>query len=612
MGPCVANHRPWTDRFADWLVVALVEVLRDMNCSELSTHSRSTTCLLLLAVLCVVVFTVCFALQAGDYGRWDETTIIEPVARGDLRAPHPPLYLLLLRPWLQMWSKHDLGARILNLCLFALTSAILLRIISRFREGLAGPFLVLILLFSAPLIRQGVMLIDYPATCMLSVTCYLWAILAYDPAKRSTLMWTMASILMVCLTSMSLVPIVLLSAPVYAWLASKRRTAVLQMLGIEAAAVFLFAALWYLFGIVYGNPLSEPFTHAAYLTGIQHVVDFDRLQRIFAWVGAPFAAMVILSTVLAIAKPCSWRLRFVGVIGWVLFVQSAALGILHYGFPKYEVLAFPFLIVFVAGCLTQHLQTALTRPTRMGLALQLLALALLCALAGRLGDPLLGLGENTWWLPEGLPAQTTLRLLLPSAMAVAAFFLIGRLSRLSRTDNMALSLLLGCLACWLPVQVIQARADYETRFTYGSTGFAAVLASIATRLQPTDLVGCPGDMGYYLRRARWFDAGQGYAQYSPRQLEWLVDHASCVAIPKELSSSRPFALAKAAYGVPVRIGDWSVFYSGSHNAANEPYPARHLPGGAPDLASRASDWREARSLRDDATKSMRLVGIVHD
>lgn len=440
---------------------------------------------------------------------------------------------------------------------------------------------MLIVLLSAPLLCQGILLVDYPAIAILSLCFFLWAITTYEPTPKCRGLLVALSVTMVCWSNLGPVPLVLLSAVAYSWLQSRTWTAVLRMIIIDFCGVAVFLGTWYIVGAAYQLPFTTPFAHAIQSTGKHGLATFDELQRMAAWWGMPLLGILLVSIGCALRSAVKWRSWFIGVTGLLLLMQYVVLGDHHYGFPKYQLLAFPFLAVFLTDSIAASIVTSVPGVRSVWgsvcIGVGLAGAALVC----HLGDPLLHLGSGAWWLPVWLPARTSLRLLIPPTVVFSAFGLIGHFRRLRTVENVLVAMLLSLVTYGAAVQTIQAHAPYETRYTYGSQGFGESLSLVREHRAANALVGCPWDMGYYLGHDQWFDISQVSPLYGSPQMASLLAQADCVAIPKTLvGHERLLEDVASTHSTPVSVGDWLVFYFASPRSRN----------------SRQADWRGLGAL----------------
>jgi hypothetical protein len=202
----------------------------------------------------------------------------------------------------------------------------------------------------------------------------------------------------------------------------------------------------------------------------------------------------------------------------ILFLLSGAIGYIlvggiTFGFPKYHAPFLPVISLLVAAYTVYKTgQTSARELVIFGL----LIAGSVAWFIYMVGDPILTLNfafrDTMIHSPINVPnilaeflRQIGMSCLLAVA-AIAVMYLVSRRSGLYR--NCVVGLTAALLSLWLAMNIIQAKADYLTRYCYGDRETRQMISFLKSKMAPNDLVLATRDIVYYTNNGTpyWADS----------------------------------------------------------------------------------------------------------
>jgi hypothetical protein len=271
--------------------------------------------------------------------------------------------------------------------------------------------------------------------------------------------------------------------------------AALHTLVIGVGGLALFGVSWLLIATVLGFPLDMPF--GVNLVQWQDSADVARrayaspgafiegLQPTVMWLGPGLVALGLLGVAVRGAQlACEWRIRKIDLVIGVAIVFVLGYVNKNAGwFPKYQVALAPLL-----ACLAAPLVAQVVRGRALWIVTSVAGLASLATTLALVGDD--WAMERTWAI-EPLTAALLLAIVVLSAV-------VGPRGAITGTVGLALG--------WsLAIDLVQARAPYQTDYWYGTTGTAEAARWVDAHLLPDQTYVAAKEVAIRSRDQRYVD-----------------------------------------------------------------------------------------------------------
>jgi hypothetical protein len=442
---------------------------------------------------------------------------------GEYDLGNPPLYYYLLALFFKLFGASDVVARIPGI-IGTIGTGLLLYVIGRMTTGdrdkgrMIGSLASLFYLLN-PATIQGALIVDIdcallPVLSVAMITCFLRAI-----RDNGYGYWILCGLLLcVSLWAKLTTPLLLLGIiALYVMVDRGLRS------GIHKAAIVAFWGIggfllsWGLYTKMKHIPFWYPFDYLieSFVTKQLTGSAWERLNlafRSFTQLSLWWSPFLLLLALLGGHERIKRFFQNRRMIIWdvlALFFFSGALayilvGGITFGFPKYHAPFLPILSFLLAGYLVYMIGETSKREL-MIIALFIAGGVVWCIYL--VGDPLLTLNfairdamihnpVNAQNILKDFLRQIALSCLLAVVM-VTAFYLLFRRSGLYR--NCVVGLMATLLSSWLAMNIIQAKADYLTRYCYGDRETSNMLSFIKSKISPNDVILATRDIVYYVK-----------------------------------------------------------------------------------------------------------------
>jgi 4-amino-4-deoxy-L-arabinose transferase-like glycosyltransferase len=352
---------------------------------------------------------------------------------------------------------------------------------TREAKAVAGGVAVTLVMLS-PLVVQSTLILDIDFTLLLPLTLlFLLLYVRLEHSRRSWIWLAPLFGIMLWAKMTNPVPVVAV-AVVWQVLRGKMQRAGLHALAIGGGGAVLFGVSWYLVGRWLSFPLDMPF--GVNLVQWQDSADVARrayaspgtfvegLQPTVLWLGPGVVALGLMGVAVRVAQlVCRWR-----ILEADLLIGLATLLVLGYvnksagWFPKYQVVLAPLLACLAAPLIAQ-LWAARPRVAS--------ALAILSTLAG--GTAVFVLVRDAWALQRTWAIDPTPAAWLGASIALCTA--AGVVWRATAAASIAATV--GVALGWsMAIDLVQARAPYQTDYWYGTTGTQQAAEWVDAHLRP--------------------------------------------------------------------------------------------------------------------------------
>ena len=474
----------------------------------------------------VVIYLLLASRHAADPFTNDETwefyaskTLLEEgkplTVTGQTNALHPHGYYYLVSGAFRLLGVGEVSARCVGITATVLCYLLILRLVRVLsgKEGEIEPrtcFLVGLFYLLSPMVVQGSLVITAD-TGIHHLVILLFLVYFVERYPFTSLdLGVLAGLFALCLWAKIVAPCLVLGSVVL-WLLYRREWLRAFLVSSVAGGGGLVLFFWFWTGHCHSMN-ADPLAAGRYIWKVltsrkleaDHLagaVNAARGAVIFlVWIGPP-VALLLARTILHFGREIREGARpLVGPLlasGCTLLLVDTVVGGIGYGFPRYHATMMPIWGALLALYADEALGTE--RPSPLLWAGGAAAAAWLFLVAG---DPLLALNfdlkASALRLPDLLsppPAVVALTVLLFLAPLAAGLVLARRLASAPAT---AAILILLAAAHSLSLNVIQARADYLTHYSYGEKGTREMLAHCSERLTKGKKVLSCMDVVYHL------------------------------------------------------------------------------------------------------------------
>lgn len=442
---------------------------------------------------------------------------------GEYDLGNPPLYYYVLALFFQLFGVSDVAARIPGI-IGTIGTGLLLFAIGRMTtedrdKGCLIGSLASVLYLLNPATIQGALIVDIdcallPVLSVTMIVCFLWAVRGNGGGY-----WILCGLsLCVSLWAKLTTPLLLLGIiALYIMVDRGLRS------GIHKAAIVAFWGIggfllswglytkmkhipfWYPFDYLVGSFVTKQLTGSAWE---RLNLAFRSFTQLSLW-WSPFLLLLALIGGFERIKRFFQNRRMIIWDALALFFFSGALayilvGGITFGFPKYHAPFLPIVSFLLAGYLVYMIGETSKREL-MIIALFIAGGVVWCIYL--VGDPLLTLNFalrdamihdplNTQNIIRDFLRQIALSCLLAVVMVTACCLLFMR-SGLYR--NCVLGLMATLLSSWLAMNIIQAKADYLTRFCYGDRETKKMISFLKREISPNDVILATRDIVFYVK-----------------------------------------------------------------------------------------------------------------
>jgi hypothetical protein len=281
---------------------------------------------------------------------------------------------------------------------------------------------------------------------------------------------------------------------------------VYEVSAISIIGVGLYLVLWWIYSEAKDLPFLLPFSNLTAHIGYQHISGtFSdsiaqlalRAARLIIWVSPLFILLGIIATTARIKE--FWREKRLSSIDvlliyfWSVFIGYLLIGGITFGFPRYHFPMLPALSIIVAYFIFQ----IRARIDRKGIVIySILILFLVVYNVIVVGDLVYGINYKLKesLIDDAISTRTallkfTLQSLLYSIPLIVVFFITRVFAKgYSLLKVLTLSLFVCTITANLSLNIIQARAEYNTGYEYGGTGTRDVIDFLVRNVKPNSII----------------------------------------------------------------------------------------------------------------------------
>ena len=433
--------------------------------------------------------------------------------------PHPHLYDILLAVFFKFLGRGAVSARLVGILCFLATLALtyyLVKEIFKDRENnrLIGALACLLFAIN-PLAIQGAILLDIENTILTTLlTLFIFCFVRFYKSSTAKRLILLGAVFGITLWAKLTTPLVfILIIPAFYALEGQFKRGILYTFVISVIGLGLFSSSWWLYCRIYNIPFLMPFrTTIGEFLGLQSVGGLSdvltywakRSMDVTLWI-SPF---LLLLGIVAVGRRIKrlWlekKASFVDLLVMyvlLIFVVYIFTGGTRFGIPRHHFAMLPILSIIVVALIFELVPDIKKKQLLFFGGIMLLLIGYNIAFVGDL------IYNSRIPFKEALIENSSVK---PALMGLAFRFLLYLLpliaifpiAKLSTNRNnylrtTILYMLTMIIAASLSLDILQARAEYQTLYCYGEKGVMEVVNFLDKKVPPDKTIVAPHGITY--------------------------------------------------------------------------------------------------------------------
>lgn len=428
---------------------------------------------------------------------------------------HPPLYIIILTIPQYFFGENPIALRSVAILCEILTIILIFLITSELvtkRKLFWASFAAIIYTLN-PLAVQSSIILDIDG----SILNFFMVLFVYFYIKNKSHGYLIPSLLLVFWSKFSGTVILCGSLVTYTIL-TKNLKKIKQSMVIIISSGLLFLLTFWIYTRYYNLNFLMPLKRGSIIDSLISIISgsFGSIAKslwsikLFFYFAIPFFILLFIILGYKFMKNKIYKendkLIYIGLIPLIVIIIFFIVGSSTWNFPKYYILALPYISIFSAYVLSK-IDIRLNKQMYTFLAASLITALYFFIF---LGDPLIPeiqIFANKQYLMEAIP-KILIRFLLYVIPPLIIFYLITIKAKIKNKTILILLFLTFTTAIY--IDTTQATANYSTYNMYGTSGLKGTIEYFKTNKIPTNQTAVYPNLGYYLGYNNYYDITQIY------------------------------------------------------------------------------------------------------